>query len=107
MNQTLTIDVAGISAQGAQDVIRELGQLDEEQKAIIRRVTHRLTEIGILAIGAGSEQLADLQNERNALMATLSSLGEEKAAAAGERIESFLWRLLDRAMDVALGKLGI
>lgn len=103
--EIVLIDSGIVSAGAAEQIIRQLGQLDEEQKAMIRRTINRLTQISILAIGATSESLINLQTERNALIATLASLGEEKAQVASAKAEAFVWYLLGRALDVALGKL--
>lgn len=102
---SVTLLTTAIADENFEDVIKGLGQLDDEARLIIRRTLRRLTQIAVLAVGASDEQAKNLTTERNALMATLASLGEERAMHMESAIEQFVWRLLDRATDVALGKL--
>lgn len=104
---TFQIDLKSLTGDGAGEILKALKDVTPEESEFIHRATHRLTEIGVLAIGADSATLTDLQVERNAVIASLLSLLEAKGVDAQHKIESFITGLLYKAIDVVLGRLGL
>jgi len=103
-NRKVVVDTPSISVRFYIDTLQELGSLDDAQKVIVRNVIRRNVELAVLSVGAGEEQLAEFRIERNALMSTLANIGEAKGAAAQAVIEGAIWDLVDRVLNVGLGK---
>ena len=103
----ILVDIEHLGGTGIEELIKSLGELDEESEILVRRTLRRLSAIGVLSIGADSSTLAALQNERNAAVATLLNLLEAKGVDAQHKIESFVTGVLYKAIDVVLGRLGL
>lgn len=99
-------DFSKTAAAEAEKLLRSLGSLDVEQQALIRLTLDRAVSLAVDAVGATPEHLSVINVEGKALLATLATLGEEKAATVQAALEGFLTRLMDLAISAALGSLA-
>ena len=107
MQNQIESNLGNIADGGVKQIEQAIGTLDLEQRQIVRDVLFRQGQLGVLSIGATSEQLIQNQRERAALNSTLLSLGEEKAATASAVAGAIFDRVFAAALNVALGRLGL
>lgn len=101
------VDPEEIAREAATKIAQELAGLDPEAHSIVHRTLHRLSQLAALSIGADQAQLAQIRVERQAAIATLASLGEEKAARISKALLASLSAVLTLAIDALMDRIPV